>query len=66
VADIQSGSTILSSGFGLCGIAGMLLCPFKASGDFTCHSCLATCGERGQEQLIKKRKNRMIYSYMGA
>lgn len=24
VADLQSGSTILSSGFGLCGVAGML------------------------------------------
>lgn len=26
VADIRSGSTILSSGFGLCGIAGELVC----------------------------------------
>lgn len=31
VADLQDGVTILSSGFGLCGVAGMIICPlFKA------------------------------------
>lgn len=50
VADIQSGSTILSSGFGLCGIAGMLY-------SRSVMGSLSACDKKGtrirEEKIIK-------------
>ncbi|CAM1502619.1 Fc.00g073950.m01.CDS01 [Cosmosporella sp. VM-42] len=72
VADIQSGSTILSSGFGLCGIADTLITAIHRRGAGDLHSLTAVSNNAGQEgkgglSVLTKsgQVNRLILSYLG-
>ncbi|KAH7375499.1 coenzyme A transferase [Plectosphaerella cucumerina] len=49
VADLQSGSTILSSGFGLCGVAETLITAIHRRGRDGLHSLRAVSNNAGQE-----------------
>ncbi|KAL7795083.1 hypothetical protein V8C37DRAFT_401197 [Trichoderma ceciliae] len=49
VADVQSGSTILSSGFGLCGIAETLIQALRRRGRESLHSLTAVSNNAGLE-----------------
>ncbi|EEY23523.1 succinyl-CoA:3-ketoacid-coenzyme A transferase subunit A [Verticillium alfalfae VaMs.102] len=49
VADIKSGSTILSSGFGLCGVAETLITALHRRGPESLHSLTAVSNNAGQE-----------------
>ncbi|KAK5653762.1 hypothetical protein OQA88_7919 [Cercophora sp. LCS_1] len=73
VADIQSGSVILSSGFGLCGIASTLISALRRRGPDSLHSLTAVsnnAGAEGRGGLALLTENgqvdRMIMSFLGA
>ncbi|KAL7922170.1 hypothetical protein ACQKWADRAFT_293734 [Trichoderma austrokoningii] len=72
VADIQSGSTILSSGFGLCGIAETLIQAIYRRGRESLHSLTAVSNNAGLEgrgglsHLTESGQiNNLILSYTG-
>lgn len=72
VADIQSGSTILSAGFGLCGVADTLINAIKARGPESLHSLTAVSNNAGIEDvgglaLITKsgQVKKLIISFLG-
>lgn len=72
VADIQSGSTVLSAGFGLCGVAETLIHAIKNRGKQSLHSLTAVSNNAGIEDvgglaLITKsgQVNKLIISFLG-
>ncbi|KAI9036560.1 3-oxoacid CoA-transferase [Aspergillus affinis] len=72
VADIQSGSTILSSGFGLCGVAETLISAMHRRGAENLHSLTAVSnnagapGKGGLSTLTQAGQvNQLILSYLG-
>lgn len=73
VADVQSGSTILSSGFGLCGVAETLITALHRRGKDNLHSLTAVSnnagveGKGGLSVLTKEGQvNRLVLSYLGS
>lgn len=73
VADIQSGSVLLSSGFGLCGVASTLIAAIRRRGPKSLHSLTAVsnnAGAEGRGGLALLTENgqidRMIMSFLGA
>ncbi|KAL2024980.1 hypothetical protein VTK56DRAFT_3679 [Thermocarpiscus australiensis] len=73
VADIKSGSVLLSSGFGLCGIASTLIAALRRRGPESLHSLTAVsnnAGAEGRGGLALLTENgqvdRMIMSYLGS
>ncbi|KAK2608138.1 hypothetical protein N8I77_006769 [Diaporthe amygdali] len=73
VADIKSGSTILSSGFGLCGVAETLITALHRRGKDSLHSLTAVSnnagveGKGGLSVLTKEGQvNRLVLSYLGS
>ncbi|KAF2677684.1 3-oxoacid CoA-transferase [Lentithecium fluviatile CBS 122367] len=72
VADIQSGSTVLSAGFGLCGVAETLIHAIKNRGSRSLHSLTAVSNNAGIEDvgglaLITKsgQVSKLIISFLG-
>ncbi|KAF2641775.1 3-oxoacid CoA-transferase [Massarina eburnea CBS 473.64] len=72
VADIKSGSTILSAGFGLCGVAETLIHAIKNRGKESLHSLTAVSNNAGIEDvgglaLITKsgQVSKLIISFLG-
>ncbi|RMJ24246.1 hypothetical protein PHISP_04882 [Aspergillus sp. HF37] len=72
VSDLQSGSTILSSGFGLCGVAETLISAIHRRGADGLHSLTAVSnnagapGKGGLATLAQAGQlNRLILSYLG-
>ncbi|KAH8169892.1 coenzyme A transferase domain-containing protein [Sarocladium implicatum] len=72
VADVQSGSTILSSGFGLCGVADTLIQALRNRGPESLHSLTAVSNNAGQEgkgglALLTSsgQVSRLVLSYLG-
>ncbi|KAK1624203.1 coenzyme A transferase [Colletotrichum phormii] len=72
VADIKSGSTILSSGFGLCGVADTIIGALNRRGSENLHSLTAVSNNAGQEgkgglAVLTKagQVNRLILSFLG-
>ncbi|KAJ6094257.1 hypothetical protein N7467_003102 [Penicillium canescens] len=72
VADLKSGSTILSSGFGLCGVAETLINAMHRRGADQLHSLTAVsnnagaAGKGGLSTLSQNGQlNRLILSYLG-
>jgi 3-oxoacid CoA-transferase len=72
VADIRSGSTVLSAGFGLCGVAETLIHAIKNRGSRSLHSLTAVSNNAGIEDvgglaLITKsgQVNKLIISFLG-
>lgn len=72
VVDIQSGATILSAGFGLCGVAETLIRAIKKRGPDSLHSLTAISNNAGIEDvgglaLITKtgQVNKLILSFLG-
>lgn len=68
VADLQDGSTILSAGFGLCGVAQTIIEAIKRKGtkDLTAVSNNAGLGTHGLAHLTSDGQiSRMICSYLG-
>jgi 3-oxoacid CoA-transferase len=72
VADLQSGSTILSAGFGLCGVAETIITAIKKRGAESLHSLTAVSNNAGIEgvgglSLITKtgQVNKLILSFLG-
>lgn len=72
VADLQSGSTVLSAGFGLCGVAETLIHAIKRRGPQSLHSLTAVSNNAGIEDvgglaLITKsgQVNKLIISFLG-
>ncbi|KAL4891383.1 hypothetical protein BDV59DRAFT_68956 [Aspergillus ambiguus] len=72
VADLKSGSTILSSGFGLCGVAETLINAIHRRGAENLHSLTAVSnnagapGKGGLSTLTQAGQvNRLILSYLG-
>ncbi|KAJ4392435.1 hypothetical protein N0V85_007057 [Neurospora sp. IMI 360204] len=73
VADIKSGSVILSSGFGLCGVAETLIEAIRQRGPESLHSLTAVSNNAGAEGrgglalLIESGQiDRMIMSHLGS
>ncbi|KAK4231834.1 mitochondrial succinyl-CoA:3-ketoacid coenzyme A transferase 1 [Podospora fimiseda] len=73
VADIESGSVLLSAGFGLCGIASTLIAALRRRGPESLHSLTAVsnnAGAEGRGGLALLTENgqidRMIMSYLGS
>lgn len=73
VADIKSGSVILSSGFGLCGVADTLIKAIQRRGKESLHSLTAISNNAGVQgksglSLLSEsgQVNRFIMSYLGA
>ncbi|KAF9880347.1 coenzyme a [Colletotrichum karsti] len=73
VADIKSGSTILSSGFGLCGVADTLIGALNRRGPENLHSLTAVSNNAGIEgkgglAILTKsgQVNNLILSFLGA
>ncbi|OCK78305.1 succinyl-CoA:3-ketoacid-coenzyme A transferase subunit B [Lepidopterella palustris CBS 459.81] len=73
VADIQSGSTILSAGFGLCGVAETICQAIARRGKESVHSLTAISnnaggGDGGGLALLSNagQLNRLILSYLGS
>lgn len=73
VADVKSGSTILSSGFGLCGVAETLITALHRRGKDNLHSLTAVSnnagveGKGGLSVLTKEGQvNRLVLSYLGS
>ncbi|KXX82384.1 Succinyl-CoA:3-ketoacid coenzyme A transferase 1, mitochondrial [Madurella mycetomatis] len=73
VADIESGSVLLSSGFGLCGVALTLIAAIRRRGPGSLHSLTAVsnnAGAEGRGGLALLTENgqvdRMIMSYLGS
>jgi 3-oxoacid CoA-transferase len=72
VADLQSGSTILSAGFGLCGVAETIITAIRKRGLESLHSLTAVSNNAGIEgvgglSLITKtgQVNKLILSFLG-
>ncbi|KAK7426679.1 hypothetical protein QQZ08_006857 [Neonectria magnoliae] len=72
VADVKSGSTILSSGFGLCGVADTLIAALNRRGPESLHSLTAVSNNAGQEgkgglSVLTSggQVDRLILSYLG-
>lgn len=72
VADIQSGSTVLSAGFGLCGVAETLIQAIQKRGSESLHSLTAVSNNAGIEDvggLAHLTKNgqvkKLIISFLG-
>lgn len=72
VSDLQSGSTILSAGFGLCGVAETLIRAIEKRGSQSLHSLTAVSNNAGIEgvgglSLITKsgQVNKLILSFLG-
>ncbi|KAM4061579.1 coenzyme A transferase domain-containing protein [Hirsutella rhossiliensis] len=72
VADVQSGSTLLSSGFGLCGVAETLIQALHRRGTNALHSMTAVSNNAGMEGLgglstltEAGQVNRLVLSYLG-
>ncbi|KAH6889834.1 hypothetical protein B0T10DRAFT_513032 [Thelonectria olida] len=72
VADIKSGSTILSSGFGLCGVADTIIKAIQRRGPESLHSLTAVSNNAGIEgkgglSILTSggQVNRLILSYLG-
>lgn len=72
VADLESGSTILSSGFGLCGVAETIISAIHRRGPEDLHSLTAVSnnagapGKGGLSTLTQAGQvNRLILSYLG-
>ncbi|CAH0023560.1 unnamed protein product [Clonostachys rhizophaga] len=72
VADVQSGSTILSSGFGLCGVADTLISALHRRGPESLHSLRAVSNNAGQEGkgglatlTSSGQVDRLVLSYLG-
>ncbi|KAL4993710.1 hypothetical protein BDV10DRAFT_18226 [Aspergillus recurvatus] len=72
VADIESGSTILSSGFGLCGVADTIITAIARRGAESIHSLTAVSnnagapGKGGLSTLTQSGQvDRLIISYLG-
>lgn len=72
VADIQSGSTILSAGFGLCGVADTLIGAMRDRGPASLHSLTAISNNAGIEDvgglaLLTKsgQVEKLIISFLG-
>lgn len=72
VADIQSGSTVLSAGFGLCGVAETLIQAMKKRGPNSLHSLTAVSNNAGIEDvggLAHLTKNgqveKLVISFLG-
>ncbi|KEY64190.1 hypothetical protein S7711_03480 [Stachybotrys chartarum IBT 7711] len=72
VADVQSGSTILSAGFGLCGVADTIISALHRRGSESLHSLTAVSNNAGQEGkgglstlTSSGQVNRLILSYLG-
>ncbi|KAL3470895.1 hypothetical protein BJX99DRAFT_250880 [Aspergillus californicus] len=72
VADLQSGSTILSSGFGLCGVADTIISAIGRRGPDDIHTLTAVSnnagapGKGGLSTLTHSGQvNRLIISYLG-
>jgi 3-oxoacid CoA-transferase len=72
VADIQSGSTVLSAGFGLSGVAETLIHAIKSRGVKSLHSLTAVSNNAGIEDvgglaLLTKsgQVNKLIISFLG-
>ncbi|KJZ77728.1 Succinyl-CoA:3-ketoacid-coenzyme A transferase 1 [Hirsutella minnesotensis 3608] len=72
VADVKSGSTLLSSGFGLCGVAETLIQALHRRGSSALHSLTAVSNNAGMEGLgglstltEAGQVNRLILSYLG-
>lgn len=72
VADIQSGSTVLSAGFGLCGVAETLIQAIRDRGAKSLHSLTAVSNNAGIEDvgglaLITKsgQVSKLIISFLG-
>ncbi|KAK0625400.1 hypothetical protein B0T17DRAFT_492127 [Bombardia bombarda] len=73
VADIQSGSVILSSGFGLCGVADTLIAALRRRGPDSLHSLTAVSNNAGAEgrgglAILTEagQVDRMIMSFLGS
>ncbi|KAK4192136.1 3-oxoacid CoA-transferase [Podospora australis] len=73
VADIKSGSVLLSSGFGLCGVASTLIAALRRRGPESLHSLTAVsnnAGSEGRGGLALLTENgqidRMIMSFLGS
>ncbi|KAK3313068.1 hypothetical protein B0H66DRAFT_385155 [Apodospora peruviana] len=73
VADIKSGSVILSSGFGLCGVANTLIHALRRRGPESLHSLTAVSNNAGAEgrgglALLTEagQVDRMIMSFLGS
>ncbi|KAK3936858.1 hypothetical protein QBC46DRAFT_452401 [Diplogelasinospora grovesii] len=73
VADIQSGSVILSSGFGLCGVAETLIEALRRRGPASLHSLTAVSNNAGAEgrgglALLTEagQVDKLIMSFLGA
>lgn len=70
VKDIKSGSTVLSSGFGLCGTPDTLIKAIsenKSIQNLTCVSNNAGVGEKGLGRLLHSRQiGKMISSFIGS
>lgn len=72
VADIKSGSTLLSSGFGLCGVADTLINAINKRGRDSLHSLTAVSNNAGVEGkgglavlTSAGQVDRLILSYLG-
>ncbi|KAK4139676.1 mitochondrial succinyl-CoA:3-ketoacid coenzyme A transferase 1 [Dichotomopilus funicola] len=72
VADIKSGSVLLSAGFGLCGVASTLIAALRKRGPDSLHSLTAVsnnAGAEGRGGLAMLTENgqvdRMIMSFLG-
>lgn len=72
VADIQSGSTILSAGFGLCGVAETLITALHRRGKESLHSLTAVSNNAGVEGkgglsvlTSEGQVDRLVLSYLG-
>ncbi|KAF2828101.1 3-oxoacid CoA-transferase [Ophiobolus disseminans] len=72
VADIQSGSTVLSAGFGLCGVADTLIQAIQKRGPRSLHSLTAVSNNAGIEDvgglaLLTKsgQVRKLIISFLG-
>lgn len=73
MADVKSGSVILSSGFGLCGVAETLITALHRRGKDSLHSLTAVSnnagveGKGGLSVLTKEGQvNRLVLSYLGS
>ncbi|KAF6799420.1 coenzyme a [Colletotrichum sojae] len=73
VADIKSGSTILSSGFGLCGVADTIIAALERRGPESLNSLTAVSNNAGIEgkgglAILTKsgQVNNLVLSYLGA
>ncbi|KAK3689496.1 hypothetical protein B0T22DRAFT_461637 [Podospora appendiculata] len=73
VADVKSGSVILSSGFGLCGVAETLIAALRRRGPESLHSLTAVSNNAGAEgrgglAILTEggQVDRMIMSFLGS